>query len=150
MITIRHATDADVEQVFELISAIADHHGQSHFVLTDTAELRKAGFGDHPKYGVLLAEYRGRVAGFVSYTIAYSIWLGRQYMHIDDVFVDSKFRGKHIGKSLMLEARKYSESLGISRIKWEIQKDNHRAKSFYERLGAEYYEKGVFAWDWSE
>jgi len=119
-INIRHATDADVEHVFELIRAIADYHDQSHFVLTDSAELRAAGFGECPKYGVLLAEYGGKVVGFVSYTISYSIWLGRQYMNIDDLFVDSEHRGKEIGESLMLEARKHCEGLGISRIKWEV------------------------------
>lgn len=150
MIKVRHATPSDVKQIFGLISAIAEYHDQSHYVLTGPDELLAAGFGDDPRFGAIVAEYDGNTVGFVSYTINYSIWLGRNYMHIDDVFVDADYRGKNIGETLMLEARNFCESLGISRIKWEVQKENHGARRFYERLGAEYYEKGVFAWDWSD
>ena len=150
MINVRHATKADVERIFRLITAIAAYHDQSHYVLTDSDELLAAGFGSDPRFGVLLAEYGDKAVGFVSYTINYSIWLGRTYMQIDDVFVDAEYRGKNIGESLMLEARRFCESLDISRIKWEVQRDNHDAKRFYERLGAEYNEKGAFVWDWSE
>lgn len=150
MIRVRHATKADVTKIFGLITGIAEYHEQSHYVLTEPDELLAAGFGADPKFGALLAEYDDNIVGFVSYTISYSIWLGREYMHIDDVFVDANYRSKDIGKTLMLEARKFCESLNISRIKWEVEKNNHAAKRFYERLGAKYYEKGVFAWDWSD
>ncbi|MGI9234439.1 MAG: GNAT family N-acetyltransferase [Woeseiaceae bacterium] len=149
-VTVRHATEDDVERIFELIKAIAEHHDQSHYVLTEPNELSVAGFGADPKFGALIAEYDDNIVGFLSYTVSYSIWLGRNYMHIDDVFVDEHCRGKNIGETLMREARKYCESLDISRIKWEVQTDNHGAKRFYKRLGAKYYEKGVFAWDWSD
>ncbi|MGI9237967.1 MAG: GNAT family N-acetyltransferase [Woeseiaceae bacterium] len=137
-------------RIFELITAIAEHHDQSRYVLTDPDELLAAGFGAAPNFSALLAEYDGDIVGFLSYSISYSIWLGRKYMHIDDVFVDEHYRGKNIGETLMLEAKKLCESLDISRIKWEVQTDNHGAKRFYGRLGAKYYEKGVFAWDWSD
>lgn len=150
MIKVRHATEADVERIFTLITAIAEYHDQSHYVLTNPDELLAAGFGGDPRFGALIAEYDQETVGFVSYAINYSIWLGRNYMHIDDVFIDADYRGKNIGEVLMREAQKLCNSQGISRIKWEVQKDNHGARRFYERLGASYYEKGVFAWDWSD
>ena len=47
-------------------------------------------------------------------------------------------------------AKQQCETLGLSRMKWEVQTDNLDARRFYDNLGARYYEKGVFAWDWSE
>ena len=55
-----------------------------------------------------------------------------------------------IAETLMLAAKAHCEQRGISRIKWNVQTDNMGARRFYERLGADYYEKGVFAWDLTE
>ena len=147
MTTIRHAKSSDVDRVYELIIAIAEHHEQTPHVKTSPAELLAAGFGDDPRFGVLLAEHDASIVGYVSYTINYSIWLGRKYMNIDDVYVDAHCRGLGIGEALMRGAKKYCKNHGISRIRWEVQTDNRDAIRFYERLGAKYAEKGVFKWD---
>ncbi|MGI9294878.1 MAG: GNAT family N-acetyltransferase [Pseudomonadales bacterium] len=147
MIAIREATSADVDIVYELISAIAKHHGQEQHVITDRSELLISGFGESPKFDVLLAEAEGEVAGFLSYTWNYSIWLGSRYMNIDDVFVRQEFRGQKIGEALMYKAQRVCRTHGISRIRWEVQQSNHSAIKFYERLGATLDTKGVFRWD---
>ena len=150
MVTIRHAKSSDVDRIYELITAIADHHDQTEYVLTSPAQILEAGFGEDPSFGVLLAEHHGSVVGYISYTKNYSIWLGRTFLNIDDVYVDAHCRGLGIGESLMLEIKDYCSSIGISRIRWEVQKDNSGAIRFYEQLGAKYAEKGVFGWDVSQ
>lgn len=150
MTTIRHATRTDVQQIYDLIHAIADHHGQSQYVKTDTRELLDSGFGDDPNFGVLLAERGGDIVGFVSFTINYSIWLGDKYMNIDDLYVDVSARGLGIGEQLMQESRSHCVRIGVSRVRWEVQADNRNAIRFYERLGARMAEKGVFSWDISQ
>ena len=93
MVTIRPAAKDDAERIFELVAALASHHGQSEYVLTNAAELREAGYGDASRFGILLAESDETVIGFLSYTICYSIWLGGSYMQIDDVYVCAEYRG---------------------------------------------------------
>ena len=144
MTEVRHATADDVGLVLDLITALAGHHGQTEYVRTNESELLAAGFGSKPKFGVLLAEVDGVVAGFLSYTVCYSIWLGSSYMQIDDVFVLADFRGKGVGESLMNESGHCCTELGFSRIKWEVQPDNSAAIRFYERLGAKSYDKRLF------
>jgi ribosomal protein S18 acetylase RimI-like enzyme len=150
MTNIRHASSTDVQQIYDLIHAIADHHGQSQYVKTNTRELLASGFGDDPSFGVLLAERENDIVGFVSFTINYSIWLGEQYMNIDDLYVDASSRGLGIGEQLMQESRNHCLRIGASRIRWEVQADNRSAIRFYERLGARMSEKGVFSWDISQ
>ncbi len=147
MVTVREATISDVDIVYDLIIAIAKHHGQEQFVVTNKDELINAGFSNTPSFGVLLAEVDGEVAGYCSYTWNYSIWLGSSYMNIDDVFVWEKFRGKQIGESLMLKAKQVCLTKGAARIRWEVAQDNHGAIKFYERLGANYDVKGFFRWN---
>jgi len=147
MVTVREATIADVDVVYDLIVAIAKHHDQEQYVVTDKAELRESGFGDRPSFGVLLAEVDGEVAGYCSYTWNYSIWFGSTYMNIDDVFVWEKFRGQQVGEELMLNAKSVCLAKGARRIKWEVEQDNHGAIKFYQRLGANVEIKGLFRWD---
>lgn len=149
MIDIRQADKNDAQILFDLIMAIAEHHDQVRYVLTSPAELLAAGFGDDRKFAALIAEYEGATAGFLSFTINYSIWLGGDFMRIDDVFVDARYRGKSIGEALMLAARAHCEKLGIAHAKWEMQRNNDGARRFYERLGATHQDKEVFTWDWS-
>ena len=146
MLAIRQADKSDVDRVYDLIMAIADHHDQAEYVLTDKTKLESAGFGEDPKFGVFLAEDDGSSAGFLSYTVNYSIWAGGSYMNIDDVFVYTRYRGKGVGEALMHESKKVCKTMGIARVRWEVQTDNDGAIRFYERLGAEYGEKGIFRW----
>ena len=114
---------------------------------THKDELIKSGLGENSSFGVLLAEVNNEIAGYCSYTWNYSIWLGATYMNIDDVFVWEKFRGQQLGEKLMFKAKDVCLANGASRIKWEVEQDNHGAIKFYERLGANLDIKGLFRWD---
>ena len=147
MITVREATISDIDTVYDLIIAIAKHHNQEEHVITDKDELAKSGFCDNSSFGVLLAEFNDEIAGYCSFTWNYSIWLGSIYMNIDDVFVWGKYRGQRVGEKLMLQAKEVCLAKGAARIKWEVERDNHAAIRFYERLGANIDIKGLFRWD---
>jgi len=147
MITIREANISDIDIVYDLIIAIAKHHDQEEYVLTNKQELVNSGFANHPSYGVLLAELDGKVAGYCSYTWNYSIWFGAHYMQIDDIFVWESCRGQQVGEELMQKAKEVCIAKGASRIKWEVEQDNHGAIKFYQRLGANIDVKGLFRWD---
>ena len=147
MVTVREANISDIDIVYDLIIAIAKHHGQEQYVKTNKQNLIDSGFGKTPLFGVLLAEIDSEVAGYCSYTWNYSIWLGSNYMNIDDVFVWEKFRGQQVGEKLMFNAKEMCVTKGVSRIKWEVEQDNHGAIKFYERLGANINIKGLFSWD---
>jgi len=146
MLKIRQASVNDVDTIFELIYAIAQYHNQEQYVLTNKEELINSGFSSNPKFGVILAEIDNEIAGYLSYTINYSIWSGSNFMNIDDVFIWDKYRGKNIGKELMGKSQVISKSLGIKKIKWEVEKDNHGAIKFYTKLGAKITIKGVCSW----
>lgn len=147
MIKIRLAQKEDVSVLYQLIMGIARFHDQEQFVLTDQEEMLRAGFGENSKFGALIAEYKGKVAGYLSFTWNYSIWYGTDYMNMDDLFVWEEFRGKKIGEQLMLYAKNLCADKGISLIRWEVQQDNAKAISFYQRLGADMSPKGIFKWE---
>ncbi len=147
MINIRHANSSDVPRIYELIRTIANHHDQEQYVITSPGELLESGFGSIPSFGVILAEVESVVIGYLSYTLNYSIWLGAKYMNIDDVYVDSGFRGLKIGENLMTNAKKHCAKMGLPRMRWEVQDNNEAAIRFYKRLGATMAHKGIFSWN---
>ena len=146
-VVVREANETDVESLFELIIAIAEHHNQREFVRTSVSTLREDGFGLNPRFGAILAEADGQLVGYASFTWNYSIWLGSAFMNIDDVYVSEAHRGLGIGEALMLKARQVCRAQGHNRVRWEVQPDNAAAIRFYERLGATMRTKGVFGWD---
>ena len=147
MITVTEATISDLDIVYDLIMAIAKHHDQQQYVVTNKQELTNSGFTDNPCFGVLLAEVNGEVAGYCSYIWNYSIWAGATYMNIDDVFVWEKFRGQLVGEKLMYKAKQVCLANDASCIRWQVEQDNHGAIKFYKGLGANLDIKGFFRWD---
>jgi ribosomal protein S18 acetylase RimI-like enzyme len=146
-IVIRHAIKEDVQALYSLIVALAEHHDQRHFLKASVDTLKRDGFADNPQFGAILADDGGHLVGFASFTWNYSIWLGGKYMNIDDVFVKESHRGLRIGERLMLKAKEICVDAGSNRLRWEVQPDNQSAIRFYERLGARIRSKDVFSWD---
>ena len=53
---------------------------------------------------------------------------------LDDLFVDTKHRGKKIGEQLISELKKISTAKGWGLIRWLTANDNLRAKKLYDRV----------------
>lgn len=142
----RRATCEDMPELMRMIHELANHEGDSAEVHTDVASLAAAGCGPTARFGALLAEVDGRLAGFVSFAWGYAIWRDATVMNIDDVYVRPAFRNRGVGVALMYEARRIARQAGASRLRWEAKPWNDGGIRFYERLGAPMKVKGVFFW----
>ncbi len=56
-------------------------------------------------------------------------------LYIDDICVDEKCRGKHIGKALFDYVHEYAISIGCNNITLNVWEGNEPAMSFYKSLG---------------
>ena len=56
-------------------------------------------------------------------------------MYIDDICVDEKARGKHVGKALYEYVRDYARSIGCHNITLNVWEGNTPAISFYKNMG---------------
>lgn len=142
----RPARREDVPELLRMIHELARHEGDSAEVVTDAVALANAGFGPAARFGALLAEVDGQLAGFVSFTWTYSIWRHATVMSIDDVYVRPAHRQRGVGVALMYRARHLAHGAGVARLRWEAKPWNDAAIRFYERMGAPMKLKGVFFW----
>ena len=79
-------------------------------------------------------EMNGETAGFCVTSKTYSPEAGGMCLWVEDLYVKPQFRSMGLGKELFerIEAD-YGEKL--SRIRLEVDEDNHGAISLYERIG---------------
>ena len=56
-------------------------------------------------------------------------------LYIDDICVDEKARGKHVGKALYEYVRDYARSIGCNNITLNVWEGNEPALHFYKNLG---------------
>lgn len=136
---IRAAQAPDVGTILELIRALADYEKLSHEVVATVEALQQSLFpadGAKPAAYCILADVDGRTAGFALYFFNYSTFLARPGLYLEDLFVRTEFRGRGVGKALLLHLAKLANQRGCGRMEWSVLDWNQPAIDFYESLGA--------------
>jgi GNAT superfamily N-acetyltransferase len=140
--TIRPATPADAPLILAFIRALADYEKLSHEVAATEEKLRATLFGEKPAAECLLAfaaEHASAApvaAGFAIYFTNYSTFLAQPGLYLEDLFVKPEFRGRGIGKALLLHLARLANARGCGRMEWAVLDWNQPAIDFYESLGA--------------
>ena len=144
-ITIRDAVAADVPMLLRMMRELAEHDGLSDALIATEETLRRDGFGEHPRFQTVIAEIGGEVAGYVTYSEPYAAWRGTTRIAVDDVYVRSPFRGQGVGTAMMMRIGELGRARGVM-IRWEMEENNHKARAFYEKLGATTRPKRLCYW----
>jgi GNAT superfamily N-acetyltransferase len=137
MLTIRPATAADVPLILEFIRELAEYERDPQAAVASKTDLLRDGFGPEPKFRVDIAEWSGEPAGFAFYFWNYSTWQGKPGLYLEDVFVGPRFRGKGIGKALLVHLARVAVKNNCGRLVWQVLDWNTPAIDFYQSLGAE-------------
>ncbi|MEN9203662.1 MAG: GNAT family N-acetyltransferase [Thermostichus sp. DG_1_6_bins_120] len=143
---IRPATPADVPAIFQLIQALAEYEQLSHQVSGSAAELTQHLFGPEPVAAALLAEVAecpGSPVGFALYFRSFSTFLTRPGIYLEDLFVLPEFRGRGIGKALLVRLAQEAVAKGYGRLEWMVLDWNQPAIEFYKRMGAKQHPEWI-------
>jgi GNAT superfamily N-acetyltransferase len=135
-LAIRYATAADVSLILDFIRGLAEYERAPEEAVATEEDLLRDGFGLAPRFRVVIAEWQGQPAGFAFFFFNYSTWKGRPGLHLEDLFVRPEFRGKGIGKALLVHLAKIALEENCSRFEWQVLDWNTPAIEFYESLGA--------------
>ncbi|GAA3181656.1 GNAT family N-acetyltransferase [Blastococcus jejuensis] len=143
IVTVRRAGPDDAASVLMMVREIAAHEGEVSDVASDldtwTAMLAR------PDVVVLVAERDGVPAGYVSAVRRLHLWLGRDILALDDLFVRDGYRDAGVGRLLMTELAALAAPERLA-IRWEMREDNDAAQRFYRRLGATLRTKVMAFW----
>jgi GNAT superfamily N-acetyltransferase len=135
-IQITRATAADAPLILELIRGLAEYEKLSHQVTATEDNLRETLFGARPAADVLLARVMNECTGFALFFPNYSTFLAKPGIFLEDLFVKPEWRGKGIGKALLLRVAGIARERGCGRFEWEVLDWNEPSIGFYKSLGA--------------
>ncbi|MDH6521269.1 GNAT superfamily N-acetyltransferase [Streptomyces sp. SAI-135] len=90
-----------------------------------------------PRLRCLVAELPdGTLAGYATCAPELSTWEGREYLHMDCLFLLPGHRGLGLGVLLMDAVVAEARTLGLEEVQWQTPTWNDGAMRFYDRLGA--------------
>jgi GNAT superfamily N-acetyltransferase len=137
MLRIRQAERSDVPLILQFIRELAEYEKLSHEMVATPEDLLSDGFSDRPYFRVVIAEWDGQPAGFALYFYNYSTFQGRPGLYLEDLFVRPSYRGKGIGKALLVHLAKVAVEQNCGRYQWQVLDWNTPSIKFYESLGAQ-------------
>jgi GNAT superfamily N-acetyltransferase len=131
------ATESDVPVILQMIRDLAEYERMSDEVVATESGLRESLFGPTPDAEVLIAYADAQPAGFALFFHNYSTFMGRRGLYLEDLFVKPAFRGRGIGKRLLVELARIAVDRGCGRFEWAVLDWNEPAIGFYKKLGAQ-------------
>jgi GNAT superfamily N-acetyltransferase len=92
---------------------------------------------DNPAGSLWAAEADGKVIGICSGQLLMSTAEGGPSVLVEDVVVESPWRGRGVGKGLVRSVSQWANEQGAARLQLLADRTNYSALAFYEHLGWE-------------
>ena len=143
MPSLRPAVEADLDLIRSFVSELAEYEQLSHLVVDDREAMRAALFGPRPYAEVVIAEVDAAPAGFALFFHNFSTFLARPGLYLEDLFVRPAFRGRGVGKALLLFVGKLARNKGVSLLIEAVRHAGLRiSKRTYDRATGKFLYEG--------
>lgn len=134
--SIRPARASDAVLVHAFVCELSEYEKLSHEVDASAETLSRALFCESPRVFCEIAEWDGKPAGFALWFYSFSTFRGRHGIYLEDLFVRPAFRGKGLGKALLVHLARQAVVEGCARFEWSVLDWNAPSIAFYKSLGA--------------
>src|SRR5450830_149747 len=133
---IRSALICDIPAILKMIKGLAEYEKALNEVVATEEDLQRTLFSDNPAVYCHVATSNDKVVGIAIWHLNYSTWLGKHGIYLEDLYVDSKERGKGHGLALLKELARICVDRGYERLQWWVLDWNEPSIEFYKSLGA--------------
>ena len=142
---VRRATEEDIPAILHLLLQVdmVHHNGRPDLfrgpATKYSADELKEILTDDSTPVFVCADDSGTVLGHAfcihKQVVDSSVMTDVRTLYIDDICVDEKARGKHVGKALYEYVRDYAKSIGCHHITLNVWEGNEPACAFYRNMG---------------
>jgi GNAT superfamily N-acetyltransferase len=138
--SIRQAMHGDAALIVEFIRSLAEYERLAHEVEATKERIEATLFPkvSEPAARCVLAFSGAEPAGFAIYFHNFSTFLAKPGLYLEDLFVKPAFRGRGIGRSLLLHLAGVARERGCGRMEWAVLDWNTPAIGFYQSIGARF------------
>jgi GNAT superfamily N-acetyltransferase len=135
-VKIRKGTKKDVPLILSFIKELAKYERLSKSVTATAKILEKNLFSGRKVAETLIASLDGKPAGFALFFHNFSTFLGKPGIYLEYLFVKPAYRGKGVGRKLLVEVARIAKERHCGRLEWSVLNWNKPAIDFYLKLGA--------------
>jgi GNAT superfamily N-acetyltransferase len=135
-IKLRDATIEDVPLILDFIKELAVYEKLIDQVKTTEESLKESLFGNQKFAEVIIAELDDKPVGQALFFHNFSTFLGKPGIYLEDLYVRPAFRGKGIGKALLIRVIDIAKERKCGRVEWAVLDWNEPAINFYKNLNA--------------
>ena len=128
---LRFAEKKDTPLILRFIRALADYEHLGDQVQAEEETLGSHIFDDN-RAEVLICEYDRIPAGFALFFHSFSTFVGKPGLYIEDLFVKPEFRGRGLGKQLLVFMAKIAVERNCGRLEWACLNWNEPSIAFYK------------------
>jgi GNAT superfamily N-acetyltransferase len=132
-VRIRAVTPDDLSELLSLIAEHAEYEKAARPPAELGERLPALLFGEGHRLHAFVAESDAGVVGYTSASVEVSTWTGREYLHMDCLFLRDAGRGAGVGPQLMSTLRELADGRGIREMRWQTPAWNDGAIRFYDR-----------------
>jgi GNAT superfamily N-acetyltransferase len=139
-LSIRPAVRSDAALIVEFIRSLAEYERLAHEVEATKERIEATLFpeGSEPAARCVLAFSGADPAGFAIYFHNFSTFLAKPGLYLEDLFVKPAFRGRGIGRALLLHLAGVARERGCGRMEWAVLDWHTPAIGFYQSIGARF------------
>lgn len=140
-IVIRRAEESDLPAIGKLLEDLIDAMVNTEGIDTGIAVKNCERLLNNASSHILVAAREGTPVGFINFTVRQTILHHSPSGLIDELVVAEEYRGKGVGRQLVLAAIEKCRELECCEVEVSTEKTNLKAGEFYKQCGFE--ERGM-------
>ena len=123
---VRKATEKDISEIQNMIKGLAVYEKEDLYYWIFEKKVAT----------VLFAEYNNEIIGYVIYYPVFGSFAGEAGVHLEDLFLDEKYRNCGLGTEFFSKIKEFVRQEGYSKIEWNCLEWNIPSICFYNKIGA--------------
>jgi len=134
-LTIRKATEKDINLIYELINGLATYEKRPED-MTGSVEELKFWLFEKKIATAIIAEVKEEPIGYAIYYPVFASFAAKANVHLEDLFIKPEYRRQGFGKDFFHKLLKMINDEGYSEIEWSCLNWNTPSIEFYKKIGA--------------
>lgn len=132
----RKCRESDLISLVNLCQNHALYEQASYATERKEELLKQAIFSKNPQLYCHIIEVAEKVVGYFTYTLDFSTWDAKPFLHLDCLYLEPEIRGFKIGEAIFEELKGLAQAKGCCMLQWQTPVFNEKAIRFYHRMGA--------------